>query len=104
MISCEEHTSRHAKIELIRKDNPVMRDLSEDIFGKIPDTHWAQASRNDKKGQRVPTLFHHEPNKFKDCEEKVKNKSLSATPSSTLSWPAKLSRNSQSVGYGQAAL
>jgi predicted GIY-YIG superfamily endonuclease len=29
--------SRHRKIELIRKNNPKMRDLNEDIAGRIPD-------------------------------------------------------------------
>jgi hypothetical protein len=29
--------SRQSKIELIRKNNPLMRDLYEDITGRIPD-------------------------------------------------------------------
>jgi len=32
-----KNMSRHEKIELIRQGNPTMRDLYEDIAGKIPD-------------------------------------------------------------------
>src|SRR3989304_7673295 len=32
-----KNMSRQRKIELIRKNNPTMRDLYEDIVGRIPD-------------------------------------------------------------------
>jgi len=32
-----KNMSRQSKIELIRKNNPLMRDLYEDITGRIPD-------------------------------------------------------------------
>ena len=32
-----KNMSRQSKIELIRQENPSMRDLYEDILGKIPD-------------------------------------------------------------------
>ena len=32
-----KNMSRQGKIELIRQENPTMRDLYEDIVGKIPD-------------------------------------------------------------------
>ena len=32
-----KNMNRHSKIELIKQLNPRMRDLSEDIAGKIPD-------------------------------------------------------------------
>jgi putative endonuclease len=32
-----KNMSRQGKIELIRRKNPTMRDLYEDIVGKIPD-------------------------------------------------------------------
>lgn len=32
-----KNMSRQSKIELIRKSNPLMRDLYEDITGRIPD-------------------------------------------------------------------
>jgi len=31
-----KNMSRHIKIELIKKNNPKMRDLYEDIVGRIP--------------------------------------------------------------------
>lgn len=43
-----KNMSRKDKIELVRQGNPSLRDLYEDIAGKIPDLPTGrQASRND---------------------------------------------------------
>ncbi len=44
-----KNMSRQSKIELIRQRNPFMKDLYENLVGKIPDDprHGRDKSRND---------------------------------------------------------